>query len=236
MLVQVDIVLPCYKPGDKWPLELLNFYNEAGSIYNLSFIVVNDGTTDNKVLNQVDALKEKGVPVKLIGYEVNKGKGFALRCGIGQTSGNWVVYTDIDFPFTNKSMLDLMATLTQGNYDVIAGHRNQAYYQKKMSGFRILLSKAFRFFIKRILRISVSDTQCGLKGFNEKGREKFLTTKINRYLFDFEFIYTSCRAGNISVGTKEVLLKDNVIFSKMRTRVIVQELINLFYILLIKKS
>ncbi|MCC6370093.1 MAG: glycosyltransferase family 2 protein [Bacteroidia bacterium] len=236
MPVLIDIVLPCFNPGNKWPQELESFYQEASQQFGLSFIVVNDGTTGNKVQEQVMALQQKNIPVQLISYEVNKGKGYALRTGIKAAQNNLVVYTDVDFPFTNQSMLALMQKLAQGQNDVVAGFRSEAYYQKKMSGFRKLLSKAFRFFIRRILKITITDTQCGLKGFNAKGREKFLNTKINRYLFDFEFIYTSCKDSRLSVGATEVQLKDNVVFSKMRLKVLLQELVNLILVLLSKKS
>lgn len=236
MYAAVDIVLPCFNPGNKWPIELENFYNEVKSHYQLNFIIVNDGTKEENLSGHIRALKSKGIPLEFLSYPENKGKGFALRMGVKQAQSDMVVYTDIDFPFTNNSMLSLIDTLADGNYDVIAGHRSEAYYQKKMSGFRILLSKAFRFFLKKIINIPISDTQCGLKGFNKKGRAKFLATTINRYLFDFEFIFTSCKDSTIYVKAHEVQLKDNVVFSKMRVKVLLQESSNLVKVLLFRKS
>jgi glycosyltransferase involved in cell wall biosynthesis len=234
MPVPVDIVLPCYNPGDKWPAELESFFIASSGLYQLSFIVVNDGTTTSVVNDQVNSLEARGIPVRLLSYEVNKGKGYALRTGIREANSDFVLYTDIDFPFTNESMHAVLQHLIPGETDVVAGFRSEGYYQKKMSGFRKTLSKTFRFFIRRILKMPVSDTQCGLKGFNKKGREKFLATRINRYLFDFEFIYSVCRDKNLRIQTVEVQLKDNVLFSKMKMRIMMQETLNLFYILLSK--
>lgn len=78
----------------------------------------------------------------------------------------------------------------------------------------------------------VTDTQCGLKGFNQKGKDMFLQTKINRYLFDFEFIYNVCRNKSLQYQTVEVQLKENVVFSKMKFKILLQESFNLIKVLL----
>ena len=236
MLISVDIVLPCYNPSDKWYLELLDFYNCAKNLYNLNFILVNDGSYDVKVTEQVELLKTNGVSIHYLSYPKNRGKGYALRYGVNAATNEYVAYTDIDFPFTNKSTLDLIKNLTENQHDVVAGYRNQDYYQKNMTWFRKILSKAFRFFITNVLGLNITDTQCGLKGFNKKGKAKFLATKINRYLFDFEFIYLSCKDKTISVSTVPVQLKDNVVFSKMRFKILFQEMLNLFYVLVFRKN
>ena len=72
--------------------------------------------------------------------------------------------------------------------------------------------------MRKVLSMPVTDTQCGLKGFNKKGREKFLATTINRYLFDFEFIYASCHDPAIKTGTVSANLKNNVVFSNMKIK------------------
>lgn len=231
MPVLLDIVLPCYNPNDTWPQELIKFNTCARDRYQVHYIVVNDGSTDSKIPQQIAFLKEQTISVELISYEVNKGKGYALRKGVAASSKEHVVYTDIDFPFTEQSMLDIIQTLVEQDYDIVIGHRDSLYYQKSMSDFRKWLSKLFRFFIRNVLKMSVTDTQCGLKGFNQKGKAKFLDTKINRYLFDFEFLYLAGKDSSLKVKPVAVQLKENVVFSKMRPRVLVQEFFNLLSVL-----
>jgi len=235
MPVTVDIVLPCYNPNDTWPSELLSFDAFIKDLYSIHYIVVNDGSSGNKLTEQIKELHQKNIPLTHISYEQNKGKGYALRQGVLASKNEYVVYTDLDFPFTSQSMSDLIHVLLSGNYDVVAGYRDELYYQKKMSVFRKLLSKAFRSFIKNFLRMTITDTQCGLKGFNRKGKEKFLATRINRYLFDFEFIYLSGKDKTLRINPVKVQLKENVIFSKMRLKIIIQESFNLLSVLLFSK-
>lgn len=236
MVVSVDIILPCFNPNENWHLELLNFHNAIKKFYDVNFIVVNDGSVFGNVEGQIKTIKENNVKINYISYENNMGKGYALRQGVKLAGSLYLIYTDIDFPFTNVSTLNLINCLVKEDNDLVVGYRDETYYQKKMSGFRKILSKSFRILTRNILKMPVSDTQCGLKGFNQKGKEEFLKTTINRYLFDFEFIYLSNRNKKLKIMPIPVELKDNIVFSKMRFKIIIQEFLNLLYILILKKN
>lgn len=235
MPVTVDIVLPCFNPNSSWYSELISFHETAKEQYNLKFIIVNDGSDRGNLPQQISVLREHQIPLIFINNSINKGKGFALRQGVSQSNSDFIVCSDIDFPFTTQSTLKLIKTLVQCNHDVVAGYREEDYYKNKMSGFRKLLSKTFRFFIKRILKMPVSDTQCGLKGFNQIGKKVFLSTRINRYLFDFEFIYIACKSSDVRVYPVSVQLKEDIVFSKMRLKILLQESLNLLYVLIFRK-
>lgn len=230
----IDIILPCYNPQKGWQNELLNFYESASLNYDITYTLVNDGST-NSELNDVLPLLQKKIPkFKLITYHENKGKGYALRQGVAASENDFVVYTDVDFPFTNQSMFKVIDEICKNQLDVLAGSRDASYYKNKMSFFRKTLSKSFRFFLEHLLKLKVADTQCGLKAFNAKGKKEFLTTKINRYLFDFEFIYYCSKNNSLKVSAIPVDLKSNVLFSKMRLKVLLQETLNLFKVILFR--
>lgn len=230
----IDIVLPCFNPNDTWMEELLAFHASITEFSPPNYIIVNDGSSHGNIEQQIKTLQQSGISLQFISYQLNKGKGYALRKGIQSSTADLILYTDIDFPFTNKSMKSLISVLQNQNVDIAVGYRSDSYYEKKMSRFRKLLSKAFRFFVKQILKMPVTDTQCGLKAFNKKGKEKFLATTINRYLFDFEFIYESCKDKSLTIQPVQVQLKENIIFSKMKLKIIFQETLNLIRILLFK--
>ncbi len=234
MKPEVDIVLPCYRPGANWHKQLQLFYEFIKDSYSVKFILVNDGSPLDNITAQVAEVEQAGIPILATGYNKNWGKGHALRTGVRISEAPFVIYTDVDFPFTHQSMADAMSALTAGNCDVVAGYRNQAYYKNNMPGYRKVLSRWFRFFLKRVLNMPVTDTQCGLKGFNRNGKKKFMATAIRRYLFDFEFIYTSLRDKSIIIKTVPVELKENVVFSKMKLKILLQESLNLLYVLIVR--
>jgi hypothetical protein len=184
----------------------------------------------------MEAIKLNDIPFTLISYDKNMGKGYALRRGVKAASAPLVMYTDIDFPFTDYSTHSLIGDLVNQQNDIVAGYRDEKYYLNKMSGFRRFLSKGFRFFIRSIIRLKITDTQCGLKGFNARGREIFLKTKTNRYLFDFEFIYLAGKNKAIKINPIPVRLKDNVVFRKMKLKILLQEAFNLLLILMFRSK
>jgi hypothetical protein len=101
---------------------------------------------------------------------------------------------------------------------------------QNMPKARVYISKTLRFFIRKFLSIPTDDTQCGLKGFNTKGKEVFLQTKINRYLFDLEFVFLSARQ-SLSIAQVPVELKSGIVLSKMRGFILLGEGINFLRIL-----
>lgn len=235
MKISLDIVLPCYNPHENWHFELLRFHAEAKERYDLTYFLVDDGSENTELKNSIPLLEKEGVRLNFISYSINYGKGYALREGVRATKSKFVLYTDVDFPFTNESTLKLAEVLTSGKFDVVAGRREAEYYLNKMSGFRKYLSKCFRWVLRRLLRMQITDTQCGLKGFNALGKEEFLKTRVNRYLFDFEFIYRASRRKGLKLCPVNVELKPNVVFRKMPLSILVQEFANLFRVLFFTK-
>lgn len=158
--------------------------------------------------------------INFISYTENQGKGYALRKGVEAAKGDYIVYTDIDLPYTHESFLKVMEALKQGN-DVVVGIRSEEYYTH-LPKSRVYISKFLRSLIRFFLRIPTDDTQCGLKGFNQKGREVFLSTTINRHLFDLEFVFLSARK-KLKIKTVEVELRPEVVLSQMNWKILLQE-------------
>lgn len=181
-------------------------------------IVVNDGSTKNFTEGEEVLLAASGI--RHVTYTENKGKGYALRQGVETAKGEYIIYTDIDFPYTHQSFLKVYEALKAGN-DVVIGIRGEEYYTH-LPKSRVYISKFLRSLIRFFLRIPTDDTQCGLKGFNQKGKEVFLETTINRYLFDLEFVFLSARE-KLKMKTVEVELRPEVVLSKMNWKILLQE-------------
>jgi hypothetical protein len=78
----------------------------------------------------------------------------------------------------------------------------------------------------------VTDTQCGLKGFDNLGKSIFLTTTIDRFLFDLEFLSLAGKNKLVYTYSVPVELNEGVVFSRMGWRVVASELQNLLRIVL----
>lgn len=163
----------------------------------------------------------------LIGYEENAGKGYALRQGVQQSNSDFYIFTDIDFPYTLESMLAVEQVLLEKG-GIVAGHRDESYYGK-VPWFRKVLSQGFRWFIKKLLNLPVEDSQCGLKGFDEAGKQFFMQTTVNRFLFDLEFLVVA--NGKVPVYAVPVQLKEGIVFTTMGVKILWREARNFLKIL-----
>lgn len=196
--------------------------------FSIDLIVVNDGSTKLVTSEEIDYLKKEIPTINFITYQENMGKGYALRKGVTEAKTELIIYTDIDFPYTEESFLAIYSKLIQGN-DVVPGHRGDAYYTKTPFA-RKIISKVLRWTLKTFLRLPTDDSQCGIKGFNKVGAAIFLDTEINRFLFDLEFIKLSSKR-KVKFQKAEVTLKPNIVFSKVNFKVLARESLNFFKIL-----
>lgn len=232
----LDIVLPCYNPSEEWETTIISTYNSIQDLLpntTISVVLVNDGSTKSVTKEKIELLRSSVPQTSIISYEQNKGKGYALRKGVEASTSELIIITDVDFPYQNQSFVDVFHSLCEGN-DVVLGYRNESYY-KKTPPFRKRLSKTFRNILTQLFNLKTTDTQCGIKGFNQKGKALFLQTTINRFLFDLEFVILISKQKNIQVNSINVALKEGVIFSKMRLYILITETLNLT-LLLIKRT
>ena len=225
---KLDLVLPCYNPIHNWENNVLKSVARIQQLLpetQLTLYLVNDGSSKTISPEKISKLKQSLPDFHYIQYTDNQGKGYALRKGIAETKNEYCLYTDIDFPYTEESFAAVFKALQNGA-DIAVGVRDENYYDTVPKA-RVRISKTLRFFARKLLSLPVDDTQAGLKGFNRKGREIFLQTQINRYLFDLEFIRKAARQKTVAIQAVKVQLKPGIVFSVMNPKILLTESWNL---------
>lgn len=218
-------MLPCYNPQPLWADRVISQYALLKQKIEgeLSLILVNDGSTKNVTDADISKLSTSIEKFDYISYDRNIGKGYALRKGVSRSSSEVIIYTDIDFPYTINSILSIYNHLCD-NIDVAVGVKDNNYYSR-VPILRRYISKALRTMTGIFFKLPVTDTQCGLKGFNTKGKESFLNSQTERYLFDLEFLCIAHNS-NCSIVPVEVELNKHVSFSSMNYMLLLPELKN----------
>ena len=231
-MTSLDIILPAYNPLPGWEETVIGRFQsleKALPAFKITLFIVNDGsrTLDETTSN---TLLRNAIPdIQWISYKDNKGKGYALREGVKKTSGDYILYTDIDWPYTEESMLGLIKILDKKT-DAVIGIRDAEYYAH-LPLSRRRISKLLRKINANFLRLKVDDTQAGLKGFSKKVKPIFLATTINRYLFDLEFIFLlSSKKNAVNVQGIPITLRPGITFSQMNRKILLQEARNFFKI------
>jgi glycosyltransferase involved in cell wall biosynthesis len=222
--VRLNVIVPCYNPPAGWAEALVGRFSDfknavSDLVSETGLIVVNDGSAPSATELNFKKLKEILPEARIVSYETNRGKGYALRQGVAASEADFHLVTDADFPYTIDSMRRVAATLRESG-GIAAGNRDTAYYAK-VPAFRRWLSKGLRWLLRNVLRQPIGDSQCGLKGFDNQGKKVFLETTIDRFLFDLEFLMLA--GGRIQVTPVPVELREGVVFSKVGWRILATE-------------
>ena len=157
-----------------------------------------------------------------VDYASNKGKGGAIRSAMKLSKAPFVLYTDWDFPYTEEAMEAVIVALKEGA-DVVIAERQQESYLRVIPLKRKVLSRLSHLFNCILLRLPSVDTQGGLKGLSARGRETFLETGINRFLFDTEFIALSVRR-KLLVRVVSACIRPDIKLSNMKPCTLMKEL------------
>ncbi|MCD6012718.1 MAG: hypothetical protein K0Q79_2580 [Flavipsychrobacter sp.] len=227
-----SLVLPCYNPPPGWEQVVSTAYRTFCDKVDgpVELIIVLDGPINDEIEAALDFLVPAIDDLRIIRYGNNRGKGYALRQGVSKASGDIIIYTDIDFPYTMESLFAVHDGLNRNEYDLGVGVKNEQYYTH-IPPLRRGISRFLRMLIRLFLSIPITDTQCGLKGFRKPVAEIFLKTTIDRYLFDLEFIRNSFKSKKFRIKAIPIALKENVRFRKMDYRILLPEMFNFIQLL-----
>src|SRR5262249_34551092 len=152
----------------------------------------------------------------VIRYEVNRGKGYAIRTGLASARANIALFSDADLSTPIEEMPKLVDPLWLGECDVTFGSRalDRSLIGTHQPWRREQGGKVMNSVIRAMSRLPFSDTQCGFKAFNmEKFRPLLDVMTIDRFGFDVEFLFVANYRG---LRLREVPVRwDNVDGSKV---------------------
>lgn len=227
----VDLILPCYNPPPGWEQKVIKKFREIQQEYapiRFHLFIVSDGSRRGYEPETIQALRTAIPDSTIVDYRPNRGKGYALREAVKHGTSPYTIYTDYDFPYTDESFRSVVDTLLKGA-DVVVAIRDKNY-QDNLPQFRRFLSKSSHWCNTWLLRMKIHDTQGGLKGFNRTGRAIFLSTQVNSFLFDTEFIYKALQKG-LNTQTVNTRIREGIAISDMGVKVLKREVSNFLSIL-----
>jgi len=163
-------------------------------------IVVDDGSDDDTAGAASAAPIPDGVDFRVIRYEPNRGKGFAVKTGMLATRGTYTLFSDVGLCVPFENALRGLALLQSGACEVAHGSRKlpESVLVRKQRLCRRVLSWLFRKMVGLFMGIPhrLSDTQCGFKMYRgDVARELFQACRTEGFMFDIEILLRALAKG-----------------------------------------
>lgn len=207
--MKISFVIPAYNEEKRIKNTLQTILSYlAKKKFEWEIIVVDDGSIDetNKIVKNFTS---KNKNIKLIQHKFNYGKGFAVKDGVLNSQGDYVLVTDADLS-TPITELDKIL-LPINSYDVCIGSRfsKDSNILFRQPFFRELLGRLFNKFVKLVLNLNFNDTQCGFKVFKrEAARKLFSKQRLSDFSFDVEILHR-CKQFRLKVKEVGVIWKNS---------------------------
>lgn len=190
-MAKVSIIIPAFNEEFRLPKTLDSVYNymeSRGSDFEV--LIVDDGSLDGTA-SFVEEYSEKQPKVKLVRYPVNRGKGYAVRVGMLEADGDYLIYNDADGSSPIEEIEKLVKSIESG-VDIAFGSRAKPDESRVVDAlaYRKYMGNTFNLIVQTLVLPGIHDTQCGFKMFrSDCAREIFSVAKEDGFAFDVEILF-----------------------------------------------
>ena len=211
----LSIIMPCYKGEEFIEHSIREVEKVVGEFCNsFEIIVVVDGFVD-KAYDIAKRLEKEFNNLKVVGYEENKGKGYAIKYGLDFCEGKYVALLDSDLECRPETLKWFIEEIKNDNVDIVIGNRKHKRSIAKYPKLRKFLSYGFVFYVNLMFpELKVKDTQTGIKMFKKEVLKDLFEEfeKLNlsyRFSFDVSLLVLARRKGYIIKDSPCIVIKEN---------------------------
>ena len=190
-MIKISVVIPVFNEEKRLPktFSALVELSKDPFCSGAEIIFVDDGSRDGtrKLIENF----RSGKNVKLVSYEKNRGKGFAVRQGMMAADNDYALFLDADMS-TPLGELKKFAPFMERGAHVIIGTRKTAGAKilKHQPYLRQKMGEVYTALANLATGARVSDFTCGFKCFSREAvRGIFPHMKIDRWSYDAEILY-----------------------------------------------
>jgi len=187
-----SFVIPAYNEVSRLAPTLNSIASlSASHLGECEIIVVDDGSTDATadIARTFEAPHCRVCVLRL----PHRGKGAAIRHGVGVATGEIVILCDADLQGSVREVLPLLVALKNGA-DIAIGSRWLAPFESRCTQpfHRRVASRIFNLVACHILALPFRDTQCGLKALTlDAATHIFPLLNLDGWGYDSELIHVA---------------------------------------------
>ena len=230
----VSIIIPAYNEVCRLEASIRALREYLGSArWSHEIILVVEKSSDG-TLELAHRLTDRHPAFTVIGHEVQRGKGYAVRKGMLRARGEIAFFMDADLSTPLPEMERFLTRFaTPPQVDVLVGNRRhpQSAILKRQAFIRRKMGQTFNALLRTIGGIQLADTQCGFKAFRRDAREAIFSHQtIDGFAFDVEVLMLVGRLGFVvedmpvqwsnADGSKVRMVRDSfrMLFDALRIR------------------
>jgi glycosyltransferase involved in cell wall biosynthesis len=193
----VTVVVPVYNGGD----EIVTNVDAIRRVVcdglpdeDVEVIVVSDGSIDGSAERLLESRGENGI--RVIHYDRNLGKGYAVKAGALASHGQWVALVDADLDLDPTSIPSYLTLARDDALDFAIGSKRHPASVVHYPPSRRAASWCYQQLNRLLFRLDVRDTQVGLKVFSRRVADEVLPLLlVKRYAFDLELLAVATSLG-----------------------------------------
>ena len=165
MKLFTSVIVPFYNEEALLKEAVSNLLNEQ---FDKEIILVNDGSVDGSPDIATELAKMHG-NIKLITYDQNMGKGFAVKKGIEKSTGKFIAIFDADLEYFPSDLNRLIQTLKKDDRDFVCGSRFLGNKSRKNIYLRTYIANRFlSLLFSLIYKVKITDIATCLKVFKKE--------------------------------------------------------------------
>lgn len=209
----ISIIMPAYRQERVIDRSIRNVL-KAAVLLNTPFelLVVVDGKEEDETFKK--SSKYKSREVKIIGYQHNHGKGYAVRFGMARALGDVIIFIDAGGDINPDGIAMLLSHYRWYNADIVIGSKRHQASKVNYPWYRKVLSWGYQQLMRILFGLNIRDSQVGLKLFRRKVLEDVLPRLlVKRFAFDIEMLAVAYSLGFTRIYEAPVELN----FSHMTT-------------------
>lgn len=193
--VSLSLIIPAYNEERRLPAtlaEVMRYLGERGQPYEI--LVVVNGSTD-RTAEVAKAAAERDPNLRLILTPL-RGKGRAIKIGVGESRGERVLFCDADLSTPIHEAVALADQVDQRHPIVIASREGSGSRRLGEPYTRHLMGRGFNALVRLLAVPGIQDTQCGFKAFSRDcALDLFGHQTIPGFGFDVELLYIARKRG-----------------------------------------
>ena len=206
----ISVIVPTFKQENTIVDDLTRIKDVLGKLrYPTELICVVDGKVDN-TFERASKFAKAQSNVKVIGYDSNKGKGYAVRFGMAESKGDIIAFIDAGMDLNPNGLSMLLEHFEWYNADIIIGSKRHPVSKVDYPWQRRILSIGYQVLVRVLFGLKITDTQVGMKFFKREVLEKVLPRLlVKTYAFDIEILAVANNLGFKRIYEAPVEIKLN---------------------------